>query len=116
VSAWDEAGQFLLTAGGTAVALRWAGFRFWKEKQKPPKSVCGCEHAFAMHDLRSGACHAEIRRANGWTKDGISNHWEHVPCGCRHYTGPIPIELEFRPPPIMPRPDAVDTDAKEQPT
>lgn len=101
----DEAGQLIVTAGGTAVALRLVGFRFWKEKQKPPKPVCGCEHDFSFHDLRTGECHATDKNADAWTSGGSPNHWKWVPCTCRHYTGPIPVDLEFRPPPLMPRED-----------
>lgn len=103
MSALGEVGQFIVTAGATAIALRWAGFRFWKEKQKPPRAICGCEHHFAMHDLRTGECFALVKKADGWTTGGSANHWTHVPCTCRHYTGPEPLSSIFQPPPPLPR-------------
>jgi hypothetical protein len=103
MSALDEIGQFIITAGGTAIALRFAGFRFWKETQRPPRAVCGCEHHFAMHDLRTGECHDKVKIPIKWHGDGDAADWRFDPCPCRHYTGPEPLNSIFQPPPPLPR-------------
>lgn len=105
---FNEAGQLIVTAGGTAALLRIVGFRFRKEKEKekqPPRPVCGCEHDFAFHDLRTGECHDTVEVPTKYDQFGVARAWRQEPCTCRHYTGPIPGELEFRPPPLMPRED-----------
>lgn len=45
--------------------------------------------------IEAGTCHAELRRK---TPYGMR---EWVRCGCRRYTGPVPIE-DFLSRPIMP--------------
>jgi hypothetical protein len=101
----DEVTQLLATAGGTAVLMRFAGFRFRRDRQKQSEPVCGCEHAFAFHDLRTGECHATVDVPTKYDDYGCARAWKQAPCSCRHYTGPIPLEQVYSTPPTMPRSD-----------
>lgn len=101
-----EVGQFIVTAGATAIGLRFAGFRFKRErKSKEPDPVCGCDHHFAMHDLRTGECHGLM---DGdpikYYGSGTPSAYKQIPCTCQHYTGPEPMNAIFGPPPPFPRP------------
>lgn len=69
-----------------------------------PKPVCGCSHGLEQHDPDTNECHRQILREDTYTEDGawIGNQW--VPCTCRQYVGPKPLE-ELYVPPLLPPQD-----------
>jgi hypothetical protein len=87
-----------LAVGAAIAGAGWATGRFSRRK-KPADSPapCGCGHDLALHDPQDGVCHADTGRKNS---HGLR---EWVRCGCRRYTGPLPIEDYFTRP-ILPSP------------
>jgi hypothetical protein len=82
-----------------------------KRGPKPPKPVqpiCGCTHHYSLHDPKAGECHgaADAGRAAVRDQHGkpVKDSWgevvftrEHGRCGCRRYTGPLPLPEYFAP-------------------
>lgn len=62
-----------------------------------PRPVCGCEHGLAFHDRQTGACHATVQRPTKFDKVYGPVAFEAVPCTCRHYVGPVPLDEVFAP-------------------
>ena len=62
----------------------------------PMTPVCGCGHALSQHDRETSTCYAELRRDTYDRRGRWSGHsW--VPCTCRQYVGPRPIDEVFAP-------------------
>lgn len=53
-----------------------------------------CEHSFGKHDPKTGVCNAETRR-NKYDSLGEDVGYEYVPCPCRSYDGPRPLEAYY---------------------
>lgn len=89
-------GAGLLGAGFGAGRLR-------RRPAPPPPvtPVCGCGHTLSQHDPQRHTCHAEVRR-DAFDRRGrwAGNTW--VPCTCRQYVGPLPIDEVFAPPLLPP--------------
>jgi hypothetical protein len=62
-----------------------------KHGPQPVRPVCGCEHAVAYHDPKTGECHAR-RNLGYWSG---KDHFEG--CTCRRYTGPEPLPEYYAP-------------------
>jgi hypothetical protein len=103
----DDIIRLVLACGGTAIAMRMVGFTLPRRtsKQMGPVTVCGCKHDYAMHDLRTGECHDKVKRPSKYDEYGSAIAWTYETCTCHHYTGPIPLDQVFTPPPLMPRKD-----------
>jgi len=93
-------GALLLLIGAILGRTVWAPAALRAERAalqaEPVKTICGCAHAYAMHDLETGHCHDFVkvtRYGNGGGRIG----YDRVPCTCRHYTGPKPIDEVFQP-------------------
>lgn len=62
----------------------------------PIKATCECGHSLAaQHDPDTGRCQAQDMRMVNYT-----DRW--VPCTCRQYVGPKPIESLYQPPILRP--------------
>jgi hypothetical protein len=62
----------------------------------PTTPLCGCGHTLSQHDPESNTCYAELRRETYDKRGRFSGHtW--VPCTCRRYIGPRPIDEVFVP-------------------
>ncbi|UGT38531.1 hypothetical protein LTV02_20475 [Nocardia yamanashiensis] len=89
-----------LVTGAALLGSGWILGRYGRtpsRKSAPqPTALCGCGHDLSLHDREAGACHAEIFRKTG---AGLKA-W--VPCNCRRYTGPTPLEEFFAPTPLPP--------------
>lgn len=82
-------GALILLAGTVLGWLSHAGVgRLRRPRQL--RSVCDCTHPWGAHDEK-GTCGAEVERQ---MRDEYGNkaHTVWVPCPCRRYSGPIPIE------------------------
>lgn len=77
--------------------------RFLPSRRKPktPQAICGCKHHLAKHDPQTRACHATIEQRK-YNKAGENIGEEHVPCTCRQYIGPTPVEAFFTMPMLPP--------------
>lgn len=90
-----------LLIGAGLVGGGWVLGRFGSrptKKAAQSNALCGCGHDLAVHDRDAGQCHGETFRKIG---NGLKA-W--VPCNCRRYTGPIPLEEFFTPPTLPPTP------------
>ena len=72
----------------------------WQRKPAPPPPqmtpLCGCGHPLSQHDREHNTCHAELRRDSFDRRGRWAGHtW--VPCTCRQYVGPRPIDEVFVP-------------------
>jgi hypothetical protein len=79
-----------------------AGFGAGKLRRRPTAPpppltpVCGCGHTLSQHDPENRTCHAEVRRDAFDRRGRWAGHtW--VPCTCRQYVGPRPIDEVFVP-------------------
>ncbi len=90
-------GAVLLGAG--FVAGRWQRRPFAPPPQRTP--LCGCGHTLSQHDRRTSTCYAELRR-DAFDKRGRFAGHTWVPCTCRQYVGPLPIDEVFVPPLLPP--------------
>ena len=62
----------------------------------PVTPLCGCGHALSQHDRETSTCYAELRRDTFDKRGRWAGHtW--VPCTCRQYVGPRPIDEVFAP-------------------
>lgn len=67
-----------------------------------PKAVCGCSHGLEQHNPDTNECHGQMRRdKHNKFGDWIGHEW--VPCTCRQYVGPRPLEELYAPPVLPPR-------------
>lgn len=83
-----------------------------REKRREARDAqiarCACTHVFSAHALAEPhACTADVKREH-YEKNGDRQGHEYVPCPCKRYDGPVPIESWFQPPkPLhLPRGDA----------
>jgi hypothetical protein len=85
-------GAVLLAAG--FAAGRWG--RRHPSAPPPMTPLCGCGHTLSQHDIETHTCYAELRRDTFDRRGRFSGHtW--VPCTCRQYVGPRPIDEVFLP-------------------
>lgn len=64
----------------------------------PAPPICGCDHGLHEHDLKNGKCEAQYKKPMGQKRDKsgeLWDTWEWTQCGCKQYTGPIPVEQFF---------------------
>ena len=61
-----------------------------------PAPLCGCGHTLSQHDTETNTCYAELRR-DTYDKRGRWSGHQWVPCTCRQYVGPRPIDEVFMP-------------------
>jgi hypothetical protein len=62
----------------------------------PPQPVCGgCNHHLSFHDPATGVCHGTVKQAAQYSPGGNAVVWDQVPCTCRKYSGPEPIDGYF---------------------
>jgi hypothetical protein len=57
-------------------------------KSSPP--ACGCGHHYSFHDPSTGECHGQ-NQINVYGKPEL-----HA-CGCRQYSGPVPLPEYYAP-------------------
>jgi hypothetical protein len=67
----------------TAYALGRLDHRRRRAPTGEPPPICGCGHHFAQHDPDTNRCHART--------EGL------LPCTCRRYAGPIPLNRYLAP-------------------
>jgi hypothetical protein len=95
-----------LLIGGGLLAVGFLAGRLGRARQPARPSVmtatCTCKHPLSQHDSRSNTCYAEIPR-DAYTKRGRWAGHTWVPCPCRQYVGPRPIDEVFVPPLLPPR-------------
>jgi hypothetical protein len=88
-----------LLVGAALLAIGFLGGRLGRRRPglPPPMTpVCGCGHALSLHDRETFTCYAELRRDNHDKRGRWTGHsW--VPCTCRQYIGPRPIDEVFAP-------------------
>lgn len=90
-----------MVVGGALSAVsflvgRATGRRAGPQPPKAPEAVCGCEHPLAVHDPQTNRCHGTDRKQQ-WNKSGAYIGYHDIPCTCRQYTGPRPIDTVFAP-------------------
>jgi hypothetical protein len=82
-----------------------------KRGPKPPKpvqAICGCSHHYSLHEPKTGECHGATDAGRVAVRDQNSKPVkdrfgevvftrEHGRCGCRRYTGPLPLPEYFAP-------------------
>lgn len=96
----DQIGELLqhalpyATLGLAVLLLR--GRRAKPAPPNPNAATCGCDHDYAVHDVETGRCNAEILREH-YQNHGTRNGWEWVKCPCKNYSGPKPIDTLFQP-------------------
>ena len=89
-----------LVVGAVLVAVGFVAGRIGRRRPPAPPAnpqpVCGCGHPLSQHDTGTNTCYAELRR-DTYDKRGrwAGNSW--VPCTCRQYVGPRPIDEVFAP-------------------
>ena len=95
-----------LLVGGALLAVGFLTGRLHRRTSPPPPPMtplCGCGHPLSQHDRETSTCYAELRRDTFDKRGRWSGHsW--VPCTCRQYVGPRPIDEVFAPrllPPSM---------------
>ncbi|TFV51869.1 hypothetical protein [Blastococcus sp. TF02A-35] len=62
----------------------------------PVTPLCGCGHTLSQHDTATNTCYAELRR-DTYDKRGRWSGHSWVPCTCRQYVGPRPVDEVFVP-------------------
>lgn len=80
-----------LATGAALLAVGFLAGRLRRPPSRPPEPVCSCHHAYAHHDLDTKACNAQVPR-DVYNSAGRRVDVTFVPCTCRHYDGPIPVE------------------------
>jgi hypothetical protein len=89
-----------LAVGAALLAVGFVAGRIGRRRPPAPPSnpvpVCGCGHALSQHDTGTNTCYAELRREVFDRRGRFTGHtW--VPCTCRQYVGPRPIDEVFLP-------------------
>lgn len=67
-----------------------------KTHPKPPEPYCLCGHHYGAHDPGDGTCRTRDTEDHYSTDRG--DYQVTVPCPCRRYTGPQPVEQYWVPP------------------
>lgn len=83
-----------LAVGGGLLAVGYLAGLLSRRRRapEPPGAVCGCTHSMALHDAEMGKCHGEVERPKVYNKQGDYIGRQYVPCSCRQYVGPRPVE------------------------
>ena len=85
--------------GGALLAVGFLAGRLGRRQAAPPPAttpLCGCGHTLSQHDTETSTCYAELRRDTFDKRGRWAGHsW--VPCTCRQYIGPRPIDEVFLP-------------------
>lgn len=93
-----------LLVGAALLASGFGAGWFSRRRPAPPVQrtpLCGCGHPLSQHDRETSTCYAELRRDSFDRRGRWSGHtW--VPCTCRQYVGPRPIDEVFVPPVLPP--------------
>ena len=88
-----------LLVGGALLATGFLAGRLGRRQAPPPPAptpLCGGGHPLSQHDTQTSTCYAELRRDTFDRRGRWSGHsW--VPCTCRQYVGPRPIDEVFLP-------------------
>jgi hypothetical protein len=88
-----------LLVGAALLAVGFVAGRLQRRRPAPPPPVtplCGCGHPLSQHDVDTHTCYAELRRDTFDKRGRWAGHtW--VPCTCRQYVGPRPIDEVFLP-------------------
>jgi hypothetical protein len=88
-----------LLVGGALLAVGFLAGRLGRRTPSPAPAktpVCGCGHTLSQHDTETSTCYAELRRDTFDKRGRWAGHsW--VPCTCRQYIGPRPIDEVFLP-------------------
>lgn len=96
-----------LLVGGLLLASGFLAGRLGRRKPAaalPVTPVCGCGHTLSQHDRDTSTCYAELRRDTHDKRGRFTGHsW--VPCTCRQYVGPRPIDEVFAPRVLPPMAD-----------
>jgi hypothetical protein len=99
ISLLTGAGIFLLGLGTGAFTMT------FRRTSAPSTSqaICSCAHGLGQHDEKRGNCYGQVLRRSMRDKEGnwLGDQW--VPCTCRHYDGPQPIEQYLAMPTLPPR-------------
>jgi hypothetical protein len=89
-----------LLVGAALLAVGFLGGRLSRRTRAAPPALpaplCGCGHTLSQHDTESNTCYAELRR-DTFDKRGRFSGVAWVPCTCRQYVGPRPIDEVFMP-------------------
>jgi hypothetical protein len=91
-------GAALFVSGSVAGHVR----RPRGKQPETPTATCGCGHTLAHHDPDTNECHGQTLQPKSRNKRGdyIGDLW--VPCTCRQYVGPRPMEPLFAMPFLPP--------------
>jgi hypothetical protein len=96
-----------LAVGAALIVSGYGAGRVHRPRKQPdtPTATCGCGHALAHHDCETNECHGQLLRKASRNKHGdyIGDQW--VPCTCRQYVGPRPMEHLFSMPLLPPTDD-----------
>lgn len=87
-----------LAVGAVLLGIGFVAGRWQRRPAAPPQMtpLCGCGHALSQHDRQTSTCYAELRRDSFDKRGRWAGHtW--VPCTCRQYVGPRPIDEVFVP-------------------
>lgn len=95
-----------LLADGGLTALGFALGRLPSRRRgpKPVNPVCGCTHHHSFHDLKTGQCHSLMDgQATEFSRYRYRNPvaWKQVPCTCRQYSGPVPVDAGYFAPELI---------------
>jgi len=88
-----------LLVGAALLAIGFVAGRLQRRRPAPTPPVtplCGCGHPLSQHDTETSTCYAELRR-DAYDKRGRWTGHTWVPCTCRQYVGPRPIDEVFLP-------------------
>jgi hypothetical protein len=99
-----DADAISLIVGAGLLAAGFTAGRFSRRRPSPPAPitpVCGCGHTLSQHDRETHTCYAELRRET-FDRRGRFAGLTWVPCTCRQYVGPRPIDEVFLPPLLPP--------------
>jgi hypothetical protein len=88
-----------LLVGAVLLGVGFVAGRWHRRPSTPPPQMtplCGCGHPLSQHDRETNTCYAELRRDIFDRRGRWAGHsW--VPCTCRQYVGPRPIDEVFAP-------------------
>ena len=89
-----------LLVGAALLVAGFLGGRLSRRRPTSPPApsapLCGCGHTLSQHDTETNTCYAELRR-DVHDKRGRWTGHQWVPCTCRQYVGPRPIDEVFVP-------------------
>jgi hypothetical protein len=87
-----------LLAGGGLTVLGFALGRLPSRRRwgSPVSPFCGCGHHHSFHAPETGQCHSLADgSAVKYDKYDTPTDWEQVPCSCRQYSGPVPVDAGY---------------------